>query len=74
MLVLVNQDGLIRFDEPGRIGAHRCPGGQVMLPTYRYRSAIPPVIFRCALGYIERRYAMARAYLDSPPIRLLDAA
>src|SRR4051794_27002379 len=27
-----------------------------------------------ALGYIERRYAMARAYLDSPPVRLLDAA
>jgi hypothetical protein len=26
------------------------------------------------LGYIERRYAMARAYLDSPPVRLLDAA
>lgn len=25
-------------------------------------------------GYIERRYAMARAYLDSPPVRLLDAA
>ena len=27
-----------------------------------------------ALGYIERRYAMARAYLDDPPVRLLDAA
>ena len=27
-----------------------------------------------ALGYIERRYAMARAYLDSPPVRLLAAA
>jgi hypothetical protein len=27
-----------------------------------------------ALGYIERRYAMARAYLDSPPVWLLDAA
>jgi hypothetical protein len=27
-----------------------------------------------ALGYIERRYAMARAYLDTPPVRLLDAA
>jgi hypothetical protein len=27
-----------------------------------------------ALGYIERRYTMARAYLDSPPVRLLDAA
>jgi hypothetical protein len=27
-----------------------------------------------ALGHIERRYAMARAYLDSPPIRLLNAA
>ena len=27
-----------------------------------------------ALGYIERRYAMARAYLDSPPVRLLVAA
>ena len=27
-----------------------------------------------ALGYIERRYAMARAYLDSPPILLVDAA
>jgi hypothetical protein len=27
-----------------------------------------------ALGYIERRYAMARAYLDSPPVRLLNAA
>ncbi len=27
-----------------------------------------------ALGHIERRYAMARAYLDSPPVRLLDAA
>ena len=27
-----------------------------------------------ALGYIERRYAMARAYLDSPPIWLVDAA
>jgi hypothetical protein len=26
------------------------------------------------LGHIERRYAMARAYLDSPPVRLLDAA
>ena len=26
------------------------------------------------LGYIERRYAMARANLDSPPVRLLDAA
>ena len=24
-----------------------------------------------ALGHIERRYAMARAYLDSPPVRLL---
>jgi hypothetical protein len=27
-----------------------------------------------ALGHIERRYAMARAYMDSAPIRLLDAA
>ncbi len=27
-----------------------------------------------ALGHIERRYAMARAYLDSPPARILDAA
>jgi hypothetical protein len=27
-----------------------------------------------ALGYIERRYAMARASLDSPPARLLTAA
>jgi hypothetical protein len=27
-----------------------------------------------ALGHIERRYAMARAYLDSPPIRLLATA
>jgi len=27
-----------------------------------------------ALGHIERRYAMARAYLDSPPVRLLVAA
>jgi Recombination endonuclease VII len=27
-----------------------------------------------ALGYIERRYAMARAYLDSPPVQLLAAA
>ena len=27
-----------------------------------------------ALGHIERRYEMARAYLDSPPARLLDAA
>jgi len=27
-----------------------------------------------ALGHIERRYAMARAYLDSPPFRLLAAA
>ena len=27
-----------------------------------------------ALGHIERRYAMARAHLDSPPVRLLDAA
>jgi hypothetical protein len=28
-----------------------------------------------ALGYIERRYALARAYLDSPPVvQLLDAA
>jgi hypothetical protein len=26
-----------------------------------------------ALGHIERRYAMARAYLDSPPIWLVDA-
>jgi len=26
------------------------------------------------LGHIERRYAMARAYLDSPPVRLVDAA
>jgi hypothetical protein len=26
-----------------------------------------------ALGYIERRYVMARAYLDSPPVRLLAA-
>jgi hypothetical protein len=32
--------------------------------------------YRCniSLGYIERRYAMARAYLDSPPVRLLVAA
>jgi Recombination endonuclease VII len=27
-----------------------------------------------ALGYIERRYAMARAYLDNPPALLLAAA
>ena len=27
-----------------------------------------------ALGHIERRYAMARVYLDSPPVLLLDAA
>jgi Recombination endonuclease VII len=27
-----------------------------------------------ALGHIERRYVMARTYLDSPPVRLLDAA
>lgn len=27
-----------------------------------------------ALGYIERRYPLARAYLDSPPIWLVDAA
>jgi hypothetical protein len=27
-----------------------------------------------ALGHIERRYAMARAYLDNPPVRLLNAA
>jgi hypothetical protein len=27
-----------------------------------------------ALRYIERRYAMARAYLDSPPVQLLAAA
>jgi hypothetical protein len=27
-----------------------------------------------ALGHIERRYAMARTYLDSPPVRLLTAA
>ena len=27
-----------------------------------------------APGHIERRYAMARAYLDSPPVRLLAAA
>jgi hypothetical protein len=27
-----------------------------------------------ALGHIERRYAMARAYLDKPPAQLLDAA
>jgi Recombination endonuclease VII len=27
-----------------------------------------------ALGHIERRYAMARAYLDSPPVWLLAAA
>ena len=27
-----------------------------------------------ALGYIERRYEMARAYLDSPPVWLLNAA
>jgi hypothetical protein len=26
-----------------------------------------------ALGHIERRYAMARAYLDSPPVGLLNA-
>ena len=31
-------------------------------------------ICNVALGYIERRYAMARAYLDSPPVRLLAAA
>src|SRR5690348_12238696 len=30
VLVLVDQDGLVRFDEPGRIGAHGCPGGQVI--------------------------------------------
>jgi hypothetical protein len=27
-----------------------------------------------ALGHIERRYATARAYLDSPPVQLLAAA
>jgi hypothetical protein len=27
-----------------------------------------------ALGYIERRYAMARAYLDNPPVQHLAAA
>ena len=27
-----------------------------------------------SLGHIERRYAMARAYLDSPPIWLVDVA
>jgi hypothetical protein len=27
-----------------------------------------------ALGHIERRHAIARAYLDSPPVRLLTAA
>jgi len=27
-----------------------------------------------ALGHIERRYEMARAYLDSLPVRFLDAA
>src|SRR5215831_18412053 len=27
-----------------------------------------------ALGHIERRYAMARAYLDSPPVWLIAAA
>jgi len=27
-----------------------------------------------ALGHIERRYGMARAYLDSPPVRPLAAA
>jgi hypothetical protein len=27
-----------------------------------------------ALGHIERRHAMARAYLNSPPVRLLTAA
>ena len=27
-----------------------------------------------ALGHIERRYAMARAYLDSHSVRILDAA
>jgi hypothetical protein len=27
-----------------------------------------------ALGHIERRYAMARAYLDGPPVGLLNAA
>ena len=27
-----------------------------------------------ALGYIERRYAMAHSYLDSPPVQLLAAA
>jgi len=31
-------------------------------------------ICNIALGHIERRYAMARAYLDSPPVRLLAAA
>jgi hypothetical protein len=31
-------------------------------------------ICNIALGHIERRYAMARVYLDSPPVRLLDAA
>jgi len=27
-----------------------------------------------SLGHIERRYTMARAYLDSPPFQLLDTA
>jgi hypothetical protein len=37
------------------------------------RTPVPYLQHR-ALGHIERRYAMARAYLDSPPIRLVDAA
>jgi hypothetical protein len=35
-----------------------------------------PLCHSCsiALGHIDRRYTMAHAYLDSPPVRLLSAA
>jgi len=35
VLVFVDQDGLARFDEPGRIGSHRRSGGQVIAVDHR---------------------------------------
>ena len=54
MLVFVDQDGLVRFDEPSRIGSHRRSGGQVIAVDHRSSHAAGQLAEQGALTHGAR--------------------
>ena len=54
VLVFVDQDGLVRFGEPGRIGSHRRSGGQVIAVDHRSSQAPGQLAEQGALAHGAR--------------------